>query len=160
MSLDAILEPDQLIADAIADAEEVPDPLAGLVERTTTDPGAPFMAETLETLAALKSDNRAAFEALRSQLKKAGCRVTALDDAITEESGDAGGRGPTQADILIGLAQTADYFTRRMAPASPTSTSTAIARPGRSAPRVSAAGCPPLLQERAARRVRKPCNRR
>ena len=68
------------------------------------------MPEALEALAALKSDNRAAFEALRSQLKKAGCRVTALDDAIAEESGDTGGRGPTQADILIGLAQTAELF--------------------------------------------------
>ena len=47
---------------------------------------------------------RAAFEALRSQLKKAGARVTALDDAIAEENGEQGGRGPTQADILIDLA--------------------------------------------------------
>ena len=36
--------------------------------------------------------------------------MTALDDAIAEESGDTGGRGPTQADILIGLAQTAELF--------------------------------------------------
>ena len=64
----------------------------------------------LERLVALKRDDRAAFEALRAQLKKAGCRVTALDDAIAEESGDTGGRGPTQADILIDLAQTAELF--------------------------------------------------
>ncbi len=43
-------------------------------------------------------------------MKKAGCRVTALDDAIAEENGDTGGRGPTQADILIELAQTAELF--------------------------------------------------
>jgi hypothetical protein len=113
MNSEAILEPDQLIADAIYAAEEMPDPLAGLAERTASDPGAPFMPEALEALAALaalKSDNRAAFEALRSQLKKAGCRVTALDDAIAEEGGDTGGRGSTQADILIGLAQTAELF--------------------------------------------------
>jgi hypothetical protein len=36
--------------------------------------------------------------------------VTALDDAIAEQNGDAGGRGPTQADILIELAQTAKLF--------------------------------------------------
>jgi hypothetical protein len=36
--------------------------------------------------------------------------VTALDDAIAEESGEVGGRGPTQADILIDLAQTAELF--------------------------------------------------
>lgn len=110
MNSDAILEPDQLIADAIDGAEEILDPLAGLAEKTAADPGAPFMPEALEALAALRSDNRAAFEALRSQLKKAGCRVTALDDAIAEENGDAGGRGPTQADILIGLAQSAELF--------------------------------------------------
>ena len=39
----------------------------------------------------MKKDDRAAFEALRAQLKSAGCRVTALDEAIAEESGDAGG---------------------------------------------------------------------
>jgi hypothetical protein len=110
MNPEVILEPDHLIADAIDVAEEIPDPLEGLTEKTATDPGAPFMPEMLEALAALKSDNRAAFEALRSQLKKAGCRVMALDDAIAEESGDTGGRGPTQADILIGFAQTAELF--------------------------------------------------
>jgi hypothetical protein len=110
MNSDTILESEHLIADAIDGAEEILDPLAGLAEKTADDPGAPFMPEALEALVALKRDNRAAFEALRSQLKKAGCRVTALDDAIAEENGDAGGRGPTQADILIGLAQTAELF--------------------------------------------------
>jgi hypothetical protein len=64
----------------------------------------------LERLAATKKDDRAAFEALRAQLKSAGCRVTALDEAIAEGSGDVGGRWPTQADILIDLAQTAELF--------------------------------------------------
>ena len=36
--------------------------------------------------------------------------MTALDEAIAEESGDTGGRGPTQADILIELAQSAELF--------------------------------------------------
>lgn len=107
---EATPEPHQLIADAIDRAEEIPEPLAGLAEKTAADPGAPFVPEALEALAVLKSDNRAAFEALRAQLKKAGCRVTALDDAIAEETGDTGGRGPTQADILIGLSQTAKLF--------------------------------------------------
>ena len=98
------------ISDTIDDAEEVNDPLDGLVEKTAFDPGAPFTPEVLEALAALKKDDRAAFEALRAQLKGARCRVTALDEAIAEESGDVGGRGPTQADILIDLAQLADLF--------------------------------------------------
>ena len=36
--------------------------------------------------------------------------MTALDEAIAEENGDTGGRGPTQADILIDLAQSAELF--------------------------------------------------
>jgi hypothetical protein len=95
---------------AIDAAEEVRDPLEGLIERTAADAGAAFAPEVLERLAALRQDDRAAFEALRAQLKKAGCRVTALDDAIAEESGEAGGRGPTQADILTDLAQSAELF--------------------------------------------------
>ena len=62
------------------------------------------------SLAALKKDDRAAFEALRSKLKQARCRVAELDKAIAVESGDMGGRGPTQADILIELAQSAELF--------------------------------------------------
>jgi hypothetical protein len=91
-------------------ADEVRDPLECLVERTVADAGAAFAPEVLERLAALKQDDRAAFEALRAQLKKAGCRVTALDDAIAEESGETEGRRPTQADILIDLAQSAELF--------------------------------------------------
>lgn len=97
------------IDDVIDEAEEVRDPLDGLVERTSTDPGAPFAPEVLTRLAELKKSDRAAFEVLRSQLKGAGCRVTALDEAIAEATGD-GGRGPTQADILIDLASAAELF--------------------------------------------------
>jgi hypothetical protein len=98
------------IAEAIGAAEDIPDPLAGLVEKCAADPGAAFAPEVLERLATLKKDDRAASEVLRSKLKKAGCRVTALDRAMAEEGGDMGGRGPTQADILIDLAQTAELF--------------------------------------------------
>jgi hypothetical protein len=98
------------IASAIGAAEDIPDPLDGLFEKCAADSGAAFTPEVLERLAGLKKEDRAAFELLRSQLKKAGCRVTALDEAIAEESGDMGGRGPKQADILIDLAQTAELF--------------------------------------------------
>jgi hypothetical protein len=110
MSPDDFSEDEKPIADAIITAEDSRDPLEGLAEKTAANPGAPFMPDALEALAALKTENRAAFEALRAQLKKAGCRVTALDDAIAEESGDLGGRGPTQADNLIELAQSAELF--------------------------------------------------
>jgi len=103
-------ETENLIADVIDAAEEIRDPLEGLVEKTATDPGAAFVPEVLERLAALKKLDRAAFESLRFKLKSTGCRVTALDEAIAEESGEAGGRGPTQADILIELARSAELF--------------------------------------------------
>lgn len=110
MSTDTPSEPKNVVAAAIDAAEDVRDPLEGLVERTATDPGAPFTQDTLARLAALKKDNRAAFEALRAQLKRTPCRITELDNAIAEENGDFGGRGPTQADILIKLALSAELF--------------------------------------------------
>ena len=103
-------EPEDLIAAAINAAEDIRGPLDGLVEQTATDPGAAFAPDVLARLAALKKDDRAAFELLRSRLKKADCRVTALDEVIAKANGDVGGRGPTQADILIGLAASAELF--------------------------------------------------
>ena len=95
---------------AIDGAEDVSDPLVGLANRAALDVGEAFRPEVLERLTTLKKENRAEFEALRAELKRVGCRVTALDEAIAEEAGDVGGREPTQADILIDLAQTAELF--------------------------------------------------
>ena len=88
------------------------DPLADLIEKTAADPGAPFAPEILAALADLKKADRAAFETLRAGLKRTGCRVTALDDALAEESGSgvANARAQTQTDILLRLAQAADLF--------------------------------------------------
>jgi hypothetical protein len=99
-----------LIAEAIDAAEDIHDLLDGLVEQSLVDPGVVFTKEVLQRLVALKKEDRAAFELLRSRLKKSGCRVTALDEAIAEEGGEVSRRGPTQADILIELAQTAELF--------------------------------------------------
>src|SRR4051794_6899631 len=91
-------------------AEEVRDPLDDLVEKTVANVGAAFAPDVLKSLAALKRSDAAAFEGLRAELKKAGCRVTALDGAISKESGELGGRGPTHTDILIDLATKAELF--------------------------------------------------
>ena len=98
------------ILDAVAAAEEIADPLDGLVKRVADNPGALFIPDVLARLCALRREDLPAFEGLRARLKKAGCRVTALDAAMDEESGDGGGRRPRQADILIGLAAEADCF--------------------------------------------------
>jgi hypothetical protein len=63
---------ESVIADAIDAAEDIHDPLDGLAEKTVADPGAPFVPEALERLTALKKEDRAAFEALRAQLKRWG----------------------------------------------------------------------------------------
>ena len=47
---------DNLIANAIDSAEDIRDPLDGLVEKTSVDPGSPFEPDVLERLAALKKD--------------------------------------------------------------------------------------------------------
>ena len=86
------------VAAAVAAAEEITDPLDGLTDRVVDDPGAPFTPEVLKGLSSMKKEDRAAFELLRAKLKKAGCHVTALDEAMMQKNGD-GGRRLTQADI-------------------------------------------------------------
>lgn len=98
------------ICAAIDNAEELRDPLDSLIARTEVDPGAPFVPNVLEALVALRREDRAWFEGLRAQLKRAGCRVTALDEALAEDAGDESGRGPKHADLLIELAQEAELF--------------------------------------------------
>lgn len=105
-----IPDPDQLIVRTIDAAEEIISPLARLVEQTTTNPGAPFLPEALDALAALKTRDADAFKALRSELKNAGCRMTALDAALAEGNRSPRVRPPTKADILLGLAQSANLF--------------------------------------------------
>lgn len=102
----------KFIAGAVSwEPKTATDPLEGLIEKTATDPGAAFRPAVLERLVALEKDDRAAFEALRAELKSAGCRMKALDEAIEEENGDTGGgRRPSQADVLIALAQSAELF--------------------------------------------------
>ena len=103
----AQVDEDVVEVDLIADAGL----LAGLVEKTAADPGAPFAPEILASLADLRRTDRAAFETLRAGLKRTGCRVTALDEALAEEIGVApGARTQTQADILLRLSQAADLF--------------------------------------------------
>jgi hypothetical protein len=104
------IDPEEAVAIAIDGAEEIGDPLDGLVERTAADPGAPFAPEALEELAILRAKDRAAFETLRAQLKGAGCRVTELDKLLANESDDGEGNAPKQADVLIALAANADLF--------------------------------------------------
>ena len=65
----------------VADIVDDVDPLAGLVARTKEDPSAPFAPEVLAALSELKKSDKRAFESLRAQLKRAGCRISSLDES-------------------------------------------------------------------------------
>ena len=95
----------------IVDVELDADLLAGLIEKTEEEPGAPFAPEILAALADLKRKDRKAFEDLRAGLKRAGCRVGSLDESLSEEiSGGPSARNQTGADIILRLAQALDLF--------------------------------------------------
>jgi hypothetical protein len=82
-----------------------------LVTAATEDQSAPFAPDVVRDLAALKRADHFRFETLRVRLKRAGCRVGALDSLIAAASGDRGdGRQPSQADNMVGLAEAADLF--------------------------------------------------
>ena len=82
-----------------------------LVAATMENPGAPFAPDVVRDLAQLKRGNRVQFESLRTRLKRAGCRVTELDRLIAEENDEGrDGRPPSQADILVALAEAAELF--------------------------------------------------
>ena len=74
--------PEDRIRDAVDSAEEVPGPLDGLPARTEVDPGTPFAPEVLQALLSLRQEDRARFEGLRAQLKRAGCRVSVPPDHV------------------------------------------------------------------------------
>lgn len=97
------------IREAISGAEEVIDPLDGLVERVGQHPGAAFVPEVLEALGQLKQLDRPTFEDLRAALRHAGVRVGELDGAIAGESDDEH-HSRTQSDVLIELASGAELF--------------------------------------------------
>ena len=82
--------------------EENADFFENLVEKCAIDAGAPFQPEVLKALAYLKQENSPAFESLRALLKRNGCRVAALDEAIAEISRE-NERGPNQTGLLISL---------------------------------------------------------
>ena len=100
--------PEARIRAAVDRAEEVCHPLDDLLPRTAADAGAPFTPDVLDALRALKREDQAQFERLRAQLKRGGCRVTKLDEALA--SGRSGHGNLKQADRLIALAREAELF--------------------------------------------------
>jgi hypothetical protein len=98
------------IAEIVAQAVMVADPLEDLLEQTKTDPGAPFEAEMIAHLADLRRDDPASYQRLRGKLKKMGVSVRELDRVTAERKASVAEGGLKQAEILIGVAEEADLF--------------------------------------------------
>jgi hypothetical protein len=97
-------EAEKKIAEIVAQAVMVANPLKDLLEQTKTDPGAPFEAEMIAYLADLRRDDPASYQRLRGKLKKMSVSVRELDRLTTDRSGSVAAAGSNQAEMLIGLA--------------------------------------------------------
>ena len=95
---------DAIASEDIAGAEDTPEPLDGLIERARTDRAAPLRPDVIECLADLALDHPDEFSAtLRMELRKVGCRVTAIDKAIAaQKKAHRGDRDPRHADSRAG----------------------------------------------------------
>jgi hypothetical protein len=106
------------IREIIANAKPVQDPLKELVQKTESDPGAPFEPENIELIAELRQNDLADYFRLRDMLKKRGVSVRALERAISGPrcvglgAFGQGGAGTTadQTELLLRLAEEAELF--------------------------------------------------
>ena len=162
MNGDETNEPENLIAAAIDAAEDVRDPLEGLVEKDGDRSRRAVHAGGAG--AACRAEERRSRRVRGTACSVEGCGLPGDGARRGYRRGkrrywrarpDAG-RHPDRP-----RADRPSCSTRRTEPASPTSTSTATGRPGRSAPRASAAGWRAASsRRRRARRVPRHCNRR
>jgi hypothetical protein len=110
---DMVTDNENRIREIIGNARVVQDPLTDLVQRTESDPGAPFEPEAIEAITELRRDEPAEYFRLRDNLKKRGISVRELDAATSRRH--SGGtdtvRGtPDQTELLIELAETTELF--------------------------------------------------
>ena len=85
--IEAEAEPWKPETSAAPDAGEGADWKADLVERSKTDPGAPFEQKMVARLAGLQRESPADWQRLRANLKGSGIRVTDLDREMNRLSG-------------------------------------------------------------------------
>jgi hypothetical protein len=93
--------------DAAAPVEVNADWQTELLQRAALDKSFPFLPEWLARLASLKRENLAEFRAFRDKLKKAGCGVTALDNALARSDRD---REHPDLARLLEIAEAAECF--------------------------------------------------
>ena len=98
------VEGERSIAAAIHDAEPFQDPVEKLLADAASNPGVPFGSDALVLLKNLLMNDRARFEAVRSQLKKFHVRVTELDAFLLDRgdpvNGHANSSGLDTEDIV------------------------------------------------------------
>ena len=70
--------------------EPEPDPFDNLLEKTKTDPGAPFEPDVLARLVEMKQKELADFVRIRKQLKDEGVSMAMLDEALKPHGGQDG----------------------------------------------------------------------
>ena len=83
--------------------------LEKLLAKSTDGVSAVFDPEVVEQLASRKKEDPVRFESLRALLKRNGCRVAALDEAIAEINGE-NERGPNQTGLIISLVDDIELF--------------------------------------------------
>ena len=111
---DMTTENESTIREIISQAVPVEDPLKDLVQKTKSDPGAPFEPETLALIAETRGNDRAGYVELREELKKLGVSARELDAAtavrrgVTDEGG--AGLGHSQTELLLQLGKEAELF--------------------------------------------------
>ena len=106
---------EQAISEAINNAQQVYDPLEGLLERAAEDAGAPFEPEVLQALADIKKAYPARYESIRAKLKtvlgKSKGRISTLEQAVSALNGeDTAAKAPPQNAVLLDLAKEVDLF--------------------------------------------------
>jgi hypothetical protein len=98
------------ITTGVGTTEDICLPSIGLIEKIGVVPDSPLALDAPEAMAAPKVDDCGAFDEFQVEFNKAGCWEPAVDAPLDEENSYLRRRSPTQADILIKLAQSAELF--------------------------------------------------
>ena len=94
---------------AVAKAREV---VADVTKRASKDHGAVFEAEARQALSLIRAVDQPTWARTQQALKKAGVKLRALDDSLTDDDDqdDSSGDRKSQADRLLEIGNTADLF--------------------------------------------------
>jgi hypothetical protein len=98
------------IVDPIVAEVEIHDPVDVLVAETAITASAPLSSASIDMLSKLRERDRVGYEEARARLKRAGCRVAALDEAMGQRPGGLQTGEPSQTDVLLKISESAELF--------------------------------------------------